>query len=141
LVAIDFSQKMLSKAKAKFSRNMKNIKFIEMDVQSLEFDDNSFDCVLSSCVFCSVPSPIEGLKEIGRVCKPNGKIVMMEHVRSDIRIFGPIMDLLNPLPLYLYGANINRNTVDNLKKAGYKNIQVKDLWLDIFKKIIIINEK
>jgi ubiquinone/menaquinone biosynthesis C-methylase UbiE len=88
-----------------------------------------------------VPLPVQGLEEIRRVCKPNGKIVMLEHVRSENKIIGPLMDLVNPLPLYFYGANINRNTVDNLKKAGFINIQVQDLWLDIFKKIIIINEK
>ncbi len=141
LTAIDFSQKMLSRAKAKFSNNKITGTFIEMDVQNLEFEDNAFDCVLTSCVFCSVPLPVQGLEEIRRVCKPNGKIVMLEHVRSENKIIGPLMDLVNPLPLYFYGANINRNTVDNLKKAGFINIQVQDLWLDIFKKIIIINEK
>jgi ubiquinone/menaquinone biosynthesis C-methylase UbiE len=141
LTAIDFSRKMLSKARAKFSKNMINVTFLERDVQNLEFEDNSFDCVLSSCVFCSVPLPVQGLEEIRRVCKPNGKIVMLEHVRSENKIVGPLMDLLNPLPLYFYGANINRNTMDNIKKADFNNVQVKDVWLDIFKKIIIINEK
>ncbi len=140
LVGIDFSEKMLAKASAKFD-DLKNVTLMEMDVQQLEFSDNTFDCVLTSCVFCSVPLPIQGLKEIRRVCKPGGKVVMLEHVRSENKVIAPLMDLLNPLPLYFYGANINRDTIGNLGKAGFSDIHVEDLWLDIFKKITIINKK
>ncbi|NOY59080.1 MAG: class I SAM-dependent methyltransferase [Calditrichaeota bacterium] len=141
VVAIDFSRNMLSRAKAKHESSAKNVSFMEMDAQQMDFADNTFDCVLTSCVFCSVPVPVQGLKEIRRVCKPDGKIVMLEHVRSDGKIVGPLMDVLNPIPLYLYGANINRDTVGNLRKAGFSTIQVTDLWKDVFKKIIVINDK
>jgi|Deesub1362B_J571_1020462.scaffolds.fasta_scaffold10277_2 ubiquinone/menaquinone biosynthesis C-methylase UbiE len=141
IVAIDFSPKMLEKAIAKYGDSYKNVTFLEMDVQNLDFPDNTFDCVLTSCVFCSVPFPVQGLKEIRRVCKPGGKVVMLEHVRSNRRLLGPLMDLLNPIPLYLYGANINRDTVGNLRKAGFTRMEITDLWMDIFKKIIVINEK
>ena len=141
VVAIDFSRNMLNKARAKFASSYKNVSFMEMDVQQMDFADNTFDCVLTSCVFCSVPIPVQGLKEIRRVCKPEGKIVMLEHVRSDGKIVGPLMDAINPIPLYLYGANINRDTVGNLRKVGFRAIQVTDLWKDIFKKIIITNDK
>lgn len=141
IVAIDFSKAMLAKAIRKFVHNYKNLTLLEMDVQNLAFENNTFDCVLTSCVFCSVPIPVQGLKEIRRVCKPNGKIVMLEHVRSERKLLGPFMDVLNPLPLYFYGANINRDTIENIKKAGFTNVQTQDLWLDIFKKIIIINDK
>ena len=76
-----------------------------------------------------------------RVCKDGGKIVMLEHVRSERRILGELMDVLNPLPLHLYGANINRRTVDNLYRAGFRDVDVADLWLDIFKKIVVHNRK
>ncbi len=141
IVAIDFSKKMLDKARTKFQNSKRNVTFVEMDVQKMDFSDNSFDCVLTSCVFCSVPIPVMGLKEIRRVCKPGGKIVMLEHVRSNYKVVGTMMDVINPIPLYLYGANINRDTIGNLKKAGFKQITVEDLWMDIFKKIIVINDK
>lgn len=141
VTAIDFSQKMLEKARAKYEGQYGNVSFYEMDVQDMDFEDNTFDCVLTSCVFCSVPLPIMGLREIRRVCKPGGKIVMLEHVRSNSKIIGPLMDVLNPIPLYLYGANINRDTVGNLRKAGFTNIQVTDMWGDIFKKIVVMNDK
>jgi hypothetical protein len=46
------------------------------------------------------------------------------------------MDVLNPIPVTMYGANINRETIQNLERAGFANITVKDLWLDIVKLII-----
>lgn len=91
-----------------------------MDVQNLEFADNSFDTVVTACVFCSVPDPILGLKEIRRVLKGDGLLVMLEHVRSKKEPIGKIMDILNPLVVGLYGANINRNTVENVKKPGLR---------------------
>ena len=130
---------LLAKARRKFEGTRPNLTLLEMDVQELEFEDATFDGVLTSCVFCSVPLPVAGLEEIRRVCRPGGRIVMLEHVRSEKPLLGPLMDLLNPIPLHLYGANINRDTLANLRKAGFTDIQVTDLWLDIFKKIIIIN--
>lgn len=53
-----------------------------MDVERLDFADDSFDTVVATCVFCSVPNPIQGLKEVRRVTKSSGKIILLEHMRS-----------------------------------------------------------
>lgn len=142
LTGIDFSEKMISKAKEKVTGS-KNIQLLEMDAQQMQFDDNAFDTVVTSCVFCSVPDPVQGLKEIRRVCKNGGKILMLEHVRSHKKVVGPLMDLFNFIPLYLIGANINRETLQNLLKAGFQpeNIEGKNLWFDIVKLIQINNIK
>lgn len=141
VTAIDFSPKMVKIASSKAAelKNIRNV--LEMDVENMTFDDNTFDTVVTSCVFCSVPHPVQGLKEIRRVCKNGGKVLMLEHVKSNKPVLAPLMDILNPIPLHIYGANINRDTVNNLRKAGFKNISVKDLWLDILKLIIITNNK
>lgn len=129
----------IASEKAKDLNKIKNV--LEMNAENMTFDDDTFDTVVTSCVFCSVPNPIKGLKEIGRVCKSGGKILMLEHVKSNKPVLAPLMDILNPVPLHIYGANINRNTIDNLHKAGFTNISVKDLWLDILKLIVITNDK
>jgi len=138
LTGIDFSPGMIEMAKKKV-KDKGNVHLQVMDAENMEFEDNSFDTVVTSCVFCSVPDPVQGLKEIRRVCKKEGKILMLEHVRSNHKVIGKMMDIVNPLPLHIYGANINRRTFDNLLKAGFdsRNIQVNDLWFDIVKKIII----
>lgn len=141
ITAIDFSQKMLSKAREKAKELNKEVELIYMDAQAMEFRDNTFDTVFTTCVFCSVPDPVKGLKEIRRVCKPGGKIIMIEHVRSERKVLGLIMDIFNPITVNLWGANINRRTVQNVQKAGFSKVEVIDLKGDIVKKIIINNEK
>jgi len=142
LTGIDFSPKMVEIARRKYG-NTANVKILEMDAESMDFKDNCFDTVVTSCVFCSVPDPVQGLKEIKRVCRNGGEIVMLEHVRSHNKIMGPLMDTLNFIPLHMYGANINRETVDNLLKAGFdpENIKIENVWLDIVKLIRITNYK
>lgn len=142
ITGIDFSQKMLNKAR-KRAKNSQHIELKEMDAQEMTFEENSFDTVLTSFVFCSVPDPVKGLKEIRRVCKNEGKVVMLEHVRSDQKVLGKFMDLVNFIPVNIWGANINRNTVDNLVKAGFKrkDIKVQKLLGDIVKLIEIRNHK
>lgn len=142
ITAIDFSVNMLEKAKEKI-KGKENIKLIEMDAEAMEFEDNTFDTVVTSCVFCSVPDPVQGLKEIRRVCKEDGKIIMLEHMRSRNPVVGKLMDLVNFIPLNIWGANINRRTMENLKKAGFKDedIDVQNVWTDIFKFIEIRNRK
>ncbi len=142
LTGIDFSPKMVEIARKK-AKNKSNIEILEMDAENMDFNANSFDTVITSCVFCSVPNPVKGLKEISRVCKNGGNILMLEHVRSEKRAVGELMDVFNFIPLHLYGANINRRTYDNLLKAGFasQQINVTNLWLDIVKLIEIKNFK
>jgi ubiquinone/menaquinone biosynthesis C-methylase UbiE len=141
ITAIDFSEKMLARARGQAARLNKKIEFFQMDAQCMDFPDNTFDRVIATFVFCSVPDPVKGLQEIRRVCKPDGKIILIEHVRSEKKVLGLIMDLFNPLPLHIYGANINRQTVENVRKAGFVHVTVTNLTGDIVKKIVIDNEK
>ncbi|KDR96759.1 Methyltransferase domain-containing protein [Peptoclostridium litorale DSM 5388] len=141
ITAIDFSGKMLQRAEDRAVRLGKNVKLMLMDAQDMEFEDNTFDTVFTTCVFCSVPDPVKGLREIMRVCRDGGKIIMIEHVRSEGRIVGALMDILNPLVVTSYGANINRRTVENVRAAGFTDIHVENLWKDIVKKIVIHNVK
>ncbi|MDF2891049.1 MAG: methyltransferase type 11 [Clostridia bacterium] len=141
ITAIDFSEKMLEKAKMKADAVKKQVDLKLMDAQQMDFSDNTFDTVFTTCVFCSVPDPIKGLMEIRRVCKSGGRIIMIEHVRSEKQVLGLIMDVLNPLVVNFYGANINRRTLENISKAGYDKVEVTNLYKDIVKKIVIYNEK
>lgn len=142
ITGIDFSEKMLERAIQK-TKGIENITLIEMDAQEMNFADDTFDTVVTSCVFCSVPDPVKGLKEIRRVCKAGGKIVMLEHMRSHHNFVGQFMDMVNFIPLHIWGANINRKTMVNLLKAGFKeeDIITHNLWSDIVKLIEIRNNK
>ncbi|ORX23235.1 SAM-dependent methyltransferase [Thermoanaerobacterium sp. PSU-2] len=136
IYGIDFSPKMVEIAKDKAKKYGKDVDIRVMDIENLEFNDNTFDAIVTSCVFCSVPDPIKGLKELKRVLKYDGKLFMLEHVRSKKLILGTLMDILNPLTVNTWGANINRDTVKNLKISGFKILKEENLALDIMKLII-----
>lgn len=107
------------------------------DAQALEFPDDSFDTALATFVFCSVPNPVLDLCEMKRVVRPGGKMLLLEHMRSPNEIFGTLMDLLNPLVVRMMGANINRRTEENIRKAGLEIELIQDLAMDgIFKLIV-----
>jgi ubiquinone/menaquinone biosynthesis C-methylase UbiE len=135
VTAIDFSQQMLKQAQLNQSRKQVAVDLHLMDVQSLCYADNSFDTVISTFVFCSVPVPSKGLKELYRVCKPGGQVLLLEHVLSSKPIVAKLMNVLNPVVLKLLGANINRNTVKNVKSCGFSSVRVDERSSDIIKLI------
>ncbi|TDQ00067.1 ubiquinone/menaquinone biosynthesis C-methylase UbiE [Halanaerobium saccharolyticum] len=135
IYAIDFSPKMIQEAEKKAKKYNREVKLLEMDIQDLNFEDNNFDLIVTSCVFCSVPDPVKGLKELKRVLKKDGRIIMLEHMRSQNELVGKLMDLFNWVSLYTWGANINRKTIENIEKAGLKLVEVNDLMSDIVKEI------
>lgn len=134
LTGIDSSENMLKYARKRANGHNHIDDLLMMDAENLIFSDNTFDTVVSSCVFCSVHNPVKAFEEIKRVCKSNGNIYLLEHVRSNKKIVGKIMDILNPISYTLYGDNINRRTYDNLIKAGFEpsQIEVENVWMDIW---------
>lgn len=135
MTAIDFSPKMLEQAKRKRARKKLDVHLDLIDVQSLCYADNSFDTVVASFVFCSVPHPRKGLKEIYRVLKPGGQLLLLEHVLSSNKFMAALMNLLNPLVVRLVGANINRQTVKNVQACPFRSIFIDPGSSDMLKLI------
>ena len=133
ITAIDFSEKMLSRARDKARKLGVKVCLLPMDVQKLDFEDNTFDTVVATFVFCSVPDPLKGLAEVKRVCKPGGKVILLEHVLSANRPTACLMNLANPIVVRLMGANINRRTVENVVASGLDVEQVTDRMAGILK--------
>src|SRR5699024_2185778 len=73
LTGIDFSQGMLKFARKQAEQMPFPLELLEMDAQNMTFEDNTFDFVTATCVYCSVPDPVQGMKEMRRVCKPTVK--------------------------------------------------------------------
>ncbi len=135
ITAIDLSPRMLDQARMHAARDRIAVDLREADVQALPFSDASFDTVIATCVFCSVPDPMLGLRELRRVLVPGGQLLLLEHVLSHRPLLGPLMGTLNPLVVRMMGANITRETVENVRRAGFTDLQVEDRWLDIVKRI------
>lgn len=141
VIAVDFSPKMLAIAKNKLLLTKAQVELQLADIQDLPFHDDTFDSVVTACVFCTVPDPVQGFRELRRVIKPEGKMYFLEHVRSEGFILGPIMDRLNPLSVKLTGTNINRITEENIRLSGMKIVQIDRLFSDIVKLITVIPDK
>jgi phosphatidylethanolamine/phosphatidyl-N-methylethanolamine N-methyltransferase len=135
ITAIDLSPNMLKLAEQAKNNNNIQVDLALMDVQSLPYADNSFDTVIGSFVFCSVPLPLKGLKELYRVCKPGGQVLLLEHVISSKPLLAWVMNMLNPIVVKLLGANINRNTVKNVKACAFSTVRIDERCGDILKLI------
>ncbi len=135
VTAVDFSPEMLKQAQRKQADKAIAVALDLMDVEALCFADNSFDTVIASFVFCSVPMPLKGLKEVYRVCKPGGQVLLLEHVISSKPPIAWVMNRLNPLVLKMFGANINRNTIRNVKACGFQWVHIDKHSGDLIKLI------
>jgi ubiquinone/menaquinone biosynthesis C-methylase UbiE len=120
VTAIDISPRMLERGRKKASDLGLEVDLREMDVQHLKFPDHAFDTVFATFVFCSVPDPVLGLQELRRVCKTGGRLLLLEHMRPGNPILGFLFDMFNPMVVRMMGANINRKTMDNIRRAGWR---------------------
>ncbi|MBI3978628.1 MAG: methyltransferase domain-containing protein [Chloroflexi bacterium] len=135
ITAVDLSPRMLDRARARARREGVTITLQEADVQALPFPDASFDAAVATFVFCSVPDPVLGLTEVRRVLVPGGQLLLLEHVLSCRPLLRRAMHLANGLVVRLWGANVDRETVENVYRAGFVDLRVANLWLDVVKLI------
>ena len=134
ITAIDISPKMLELAQERIAAYDGTIRAEVMDVHEMSFEPDSFDQVVTSCTFCSVPDPVKGLKALYRVLKPGGKLMMFEHTGSAFYPFRPMMKLMSLLSERI-GPSMDRETVKNVAAAGFRVTEVENVFLDVVKMI------
>jgi ubiquinone/menaquinone biosynthesis C-methylase UbiE len=133
LHGVDISEQMLRRARERADRVGREVQLQVADVEALPFADASFDTVTATCVFCSVGDPVAGLREVRRVVKPGGRVLLMEHVRPENPVLGKLFDLLTPVTRRLMGPELNRRTEQNVREAGLDPLQVRrdGIWREI----------
>lgn len=123
VVATEPDPHMLERAKKKLGElSISNIELRQAGAQSLPFDDASFDHVVATLVFCTVPDAARGLAEARRVLKPGGTFRFWEHVRNDdSRFWGGLQDFITPLWRWFgAGCHPNRRTQQAIEQAGFR---------------------
>lgn len=98
---------------------------IQADAQGLPFGDNEFDAAFATLVFCSIPDPMVAFKELRRVVRTGGRVVLLEHVRPE-GILGPVFDLLNRLTVFAADDHFNRETAKLAAESGLKVVEVRE---------------
>lgn len=127
VTAVDVSAPRIERARRRAQQLGMQADLRVMDAQQLDFPAATFDAAVATLVFCSVPDPVLGLRELARVVKPGGQVLLLDHVRIDRPVVGRLMDWLNPLIRRLTGENFNRRTVENVRRAGLEVELVQDL--------------
>lgn len=137
LTGIDFSPGMLEIAQDKAAQiGLKNTRLIEMDIEEINFPDESFDTIVSTFVFCTVPHPDKGLHELYRVLKPGGKALFLEHMRSDSKWLNALLWIMDKISTPLLGTSMLRETQKGIKKAGFTILSSEYKFFDILRLIV-----
>jgi ubiquinone/menaquinone biosynthesis C-methylase UbiE len=118
-VGVDLSQEMLRLARERASHLGVPFALVQADAEALPFPDASFDTAAISLALCTIPDPVKALLELGRVCRPGGRIVMLEHVRSTARPLAAVQKALSPLNERAVGCHLDRDTFDLARSLGF----------------------
>jgi len=120
VTGIDLAPDMLARARQKIKENGWNhLNVMEMNAMALGFPDNTFDYVMAFHVVTVVPDPIQMIAEAKRVCKPGGKIVIVNHFTSDVPVLGSVTEALDPITRFL-GWRTNLRLKPFLEAADLK---------------------
>ncbi|MGH9820271.1 MAG: class I SAM-dependent methyltransferase [Pyrinomonadaceae bacterium] len=102
VTGIDLAPDMLARARKKIKENgWTHLNVMEMNALALEFAENTFDYVMAFHVVTVVPDPIQMISEAKRVCKPGGKIVIVNHFTTDVPVLGSVTEALDPITRWL----------------------------------------
>jgi ubiquinone/menaquinone biosynthesis C-methylase UbiE len=132
VVAFDFSPSMLKCAIAKAAQSGSQADLLLADVNHLPFRSGVFDTVLATFVFCMVLDPVAALSEAARACRPDGHVVLLEHVRPENPLLGKAADVLERFASR-GGEHVNRDTAANVRKAGLEILREEKHRMGIVK--------
>ena len=135
IIAVDLSREMLSVARRRAMKISLNVSFLVADAEALPFREQSFDTIVSSLSTCTFPDPVVALREMARVCRTNGKVLLLEHGRSDRERLGRWQDRHADKFARPLGCQWNREPPKLVREAGLKVNEAKRSFLGIVHQI------
>jgi ubiquinone/menaquinone biosynthesis C-methylase UbiE len=126
--AVEPDATMLAFARDRAAMASVAITLTQAPAEALPFGDDIFDTAVMTLVFCSVVDPQRGLRELARVLKPGGRLLMAEHVRSQHPALAAVQSALVPVTTRLAGnCHWNRDTASAVRMAGFADVRVRRL--------------
>lgn len=135
IIALDLSSEMLKVARNRAAKLSMEVSFLVADAEALPFRDNRFDTVVSSLSTCTFPKPVVALEAMARVCRPEGRVLLLEHGRSDREWLGRWQDRHADQFAKPLGCHWNREPLEFAKKAGVEVIRSRRSFFGIFHRI------
>jgi len=128
-VGIDISGSVLAEARERLEDEPRATTLHEMDAQNLEFPDDGFDTVISSLSTCTFPDPVEALSEMGRVCAPDGRILLLEHGRSSVGAIAGFQDWRAEAHFEKHSCRWNQEPLDVVAESPLTTIDSSSAML------------
>ena len=132
IIALDVSREMLNVARQRAAKLSMDVSFSLADAAALPFSDKSFDTVVSSVTTCTFPEPVSALREMARVCKTEGRVLLLEHGRSDREWLGRWQDRREDSFAKQLGCHWNREPLELVRKAGLKINNSRRVFFGVF---------
>ena len=132
IAAVDVSSAMLDVGRTRAAKLSVNVSFSLADAAALPFPDKTFDTVVSSLTTCTFPNPVAALQEMTRVCRTDGKILLLEHGRSDREWIGRLQDRRAERHAKQLGCHWNREPQELARQAGFKILEAHRCFFGIF---------
>jgi phosphatidylethanolamine/phosphatidyl-N-methylethanolamine N-methyltransferase len=133
VTGVDLSSSMLDKARERVAREgLRNVRLFEMDAQNLTFADGTFDIVYAPYLVSVVPDPVQVAREMRRVCKPGGKIIILNHFRSANPILSRAERAISPFTVHVgFKSDLDLPAFlaqAELKPISIEKVNVPKIW-------------
>ena len=133
VIGVDLSDSMLDRARQRLQRKgIGHIRLLQMDAAQLRFPDESFDVVYAPYVISVVPDPVAVAHEMRRVCRPGGRIIILNHFRSTNPVVARIEQLVSPLTLHVgFAADLDLPAFlarAGLRPATIEKVNFPPVW-------------
>jgi ubiquinone/menaquinone biosynthesis C-methylase UbiE len=133
VIAIEPSQPMIDRSLTKQQSAVVPIEIVKASAENLPFEDCTFDTIVATLVFCTIPNVEKAINELKRVCKPDGKILLFEHVKMENGVLSKIQERLTPFwKKVCDGCCLDRETLKAFTNQGMEIERVEQYYKDLF---------
>jgi phosphatidylethanolamine/phosphatidyl-N-methylethanolamine N-methyltransferase len=133
VTGIDLSDSMLEKARERVARKeIRNVRLLEMDAADMKFTDDSFDIVYAPYLISVVPDPVAVVREMRRVCRPGGRIILLNHFRSSNPLLAWVERAISPFTVHIgFKSDLDLTaflTQADLQPVSIEKVNVPRIW-------------